>query len=168
VEDAFAATYRLRVLEAGDTLPVLTFDVGSTRLAIASHRVVEVSLRAEVTPMPGVPAPVTGMLRWRGEPIVVVALHHRLGLAARAPLLSDHFVIVQTVRRTLAMEVDRVRDVDAIRPAEIRGAPPSAEPIAGVVLLSSGLHYIVDLDALLDLEQERAFDAALAATRSIR
>lgn len=141
---------------------VVEVRVGDTRCAIPLARVIEIALRVRTTPLPGVGAPVTGYVGYRGEAIPAVDLRHRLG--APAPdRIDDHLVIARTARRPVALIVDRVVGVREVDPAAATPPPKSAIAVAGLLALEDDLLLVADLDRVLSLEQERAVDLALEA-----
>lgn len=136
--------------------------VGSQRYLLPLTRVVEIVPMLRVTPIPTLPAPIRGYIQFRGLPIAVVDLAMRLGVEAPAyERLDDHLVIVMLKDRTIALRVDRVTEL-----VEYQIVPQplehSARPLAGIVPGRDGCSVIVDLEALLDLEQRQGVDQALA------
>lgn len=135
--------------------------VGSQRYLLPLTRVVEIAPMLRVTPIPTLSAPIRGYIQFRGLPIAVIDLAARLGLEAPAhERLDDHLVIVVLSDRTIALRVDRVTEL-----VECETAPEpleaSALPLAGIVPGPGGCSVIVDLEALLDLEERRSVDQAL-------
>jgi len=135
--------------------------VGSQRYLLPLTRVVEIAPTVHFTPIPTLPAPIRGYIQFRGLPIAVVDLAARIGLEAPAcERLDDHLIIVALSDRIVALRVDRVTEL-----VEYEVAPEpleqSARPLAGIVPGRDGCSVIVDLEALLDLEQRRSVDQAL-------
>jgi purine-binding chemotaxis protein CheW len=136
------------------------------RYAVPEAGVVELAARVAVAPLPGAPEFVRGIVRVRGELAVAVDLRARLGLPTRPPLASDHLVVVRTPRRLVALEVDRVTGLgEREAPSPL---PAPAPRLSGVLSLDGGVALIVDLDALLDLDDERRLDDAIAAVEPPR
>lgn len=136
------------------------------RYAVDESTVVEVAGRVATTPLPGAPPFVRGVLRVRGELAVAIDLRARLGLAARPPRASDHLLVVRTPRRLVALEVDRVTGL--VEHPAVSPLPASAPPLAGAVELPDGLILLVDLEALLGLDDHLRIEAALAAAEAAR
>jgi purine-binding chemotaxis protein CheW len=135
--------------------------VGSQRYLLPLKRVIEIAPMVRVTPIPTLSAPIRGYIQFRGLPIAVVDLAARIGLEAPAhERLDDHLVIVLLSDRTVALRVDRVTEL-----VEYETAPEpleaSAQPLAGIVPGRDGCSVIVDLEALLDLEERCSVDQAL-------
>ena len=136
--------------------------VGSQRYLLPLTRVVEIAPTVHFTPIPTLPAPIRGYIQFRGLPIAVVDLAMRLGVEAPAhERLDDHLVIVMLSDRTIALRVDRVTELVEY-PIVPQPLEHSAQPLAGIVPGPEGCSVIVDLEALLDLEQRHDADQALA------
>lgn len=142
-----------------DTLVCFTID--ATRYAVPAERVLEIVARVVLTPLPAVPAPILGVFSYRGKPMAAVDLRARLGHPARPPLRDDHFLIVRSARRDVALVVDRVTTTEPVAERRVWPPPLPARHLAGVVTLEDGVLLIEDLDAALSLDEERAVDAGL-------
>jgi purine-binding chemotaxis protein CheW len=142
-----------------DTLVCFTLD--GTRYAVPAERVLEIVARVVLTPLPAVPAPIVGVFSYRGTPMAAVDLRARLGHAPRPPGRDDHFLVVRSARRDVALVVDRVDTTEPLDERRVWPAPTPAQHLAGVVTLADGLLLIEDLDAALSLDEERAIDASL-------
>jgi purine-binding chemotaxis protein CheW len=145
-------------------LDVLVLALDDALLALPLARVVEASRRVSITPLPSAPDVVLGMIVHRGEPIAAVDLRTRLGLALRAPRLTDQMVIARTQRRTVALVVDRVVGTSTLAAERVRPTLSQAPHIAGVAVVDDGLWMIEDLDAVLSLDEERVLDRALGVS----
>jgi purine-binding chemotaxis protein CheW len=141
---------------------VVEVQVGDARCAIPLARVIEIALRVRLTPLPGVNAPVSGYLGYRGAAIPAVDLRQRLGAPA-AVRMEDHLVIARAARRPVALVVDRVVGVREIDAAAAVPPPASSIAVAGLLAVAGGLLLIADLDRVLSLEEERAIEDALEA-----
>jgi len=136
--------------------------VGSQRYLLPLMRVIEIAPMLRFTPIPTLHAPIRGYIQFRGLPIAVVDLASCIGLEAPvSERLDDHLIIVVLSDRTIALRVDRVTEL-----VEYELAPEplehSAGPLAGIAPGRGGCSVIVDLEALLDLEQRQSLDQALA------
>lgn len=123
----------------------------------------------EVTPLPGAPEVVRGVINVHGHITPVFDLRARFRLPVREMSLSDQLIIARARARRVAFVVDEVRGVDeglgggAVATDEIL---PGLEHVAGVAKLGGDLIFIHDLDKFLSLEEERELDGALAMTYS--
>ncbi|MFS8066535.1 MAG: chemotaxis protein CheW [Byssovorax sp.] len=142
-----------------DTLVCFTLD--ETRYAVPAERVLEIVARVVLTPLPAVAPPILGVFSYRGAPMAAVDLRARLGHPARPPSRDDHFLLVRSARRDVALVVDRVTTTAPVAERKVWPSPLPARHLAGVVTLEDGVLLIEDLDAALSLDEERAIDAGL-------
>ena len=119
---------------------------------------------AAVTPLPGAPDAVEGVVNIRGEVVPVVSIRRRLGLARRSVGVSDSLVIARARTRRLAIIAESVLGV-VERPADdvvsTSGIACNIQHIEGVLKTSDGLVLIQDLDRFFSPEEERSLDLAL-------
>ena len=132
---------------------LLSFTIDDNRFGISTASVVEIVRAVFVTPLPGAPAVVEGLIDLRtARSFPVFDLRRRFGLPPRAVVPSDHFIVVRTAARRAVLHVDHVLDlVDA---ADDALDPPgrqtgSAPHIAGVATLADGLVLIHDVETFL-------------------
>ena len=119
---------------------------------------------AEVTPLPGAPDAVEGVVNIQGEVVTIVSIRKRLGLAHRSDALSDSLVVARARSRRVAIIAESVLGV-VERPSDAvvncgefaRGI----QHIEGVLKTSDGLVLIQDLDRFFSPEEERSLALAL-------
>lgn len=142
---------------------ILVVSLGNHRYGFWLSVVESVLPLVAITPLPGAPEVVLGVIVVRGATVPVVDLRRRFGLASPEPELNAQLVLAETARRRLAVLVDRVDGVEASETVETTVEAPSvpAEYISGVVRRADGLILIHDLDTVLGLGEERALDRAL-------
>lgn len=140
---------------------VLTFTVSDRGFAVALLAVVGVSLRVAQTELPGCPPPIVGLVRRRGQFVPVVSLVQRLGFPPREPGMFDHFLFVQTPRRVLALETERVGAVERWNPEELQAPAGITPPVQGVVEDPEGVWLFLDLEALISPALDRSLDELL-------
>ncbi len=144
------------------SLLVFTLDDWKCALPLAS---VERSYRAvAVTPLPGAPAKVMGIVNVHGVVHPVINLRHCFRLPPRALSPADHLIIGHTTRRNVALVVDSIAGVIECARQEIATADtilPGMEYVSGIVRLKDGMILIHDLDSFLSLEEENVLDQAL-------
>ena len=144
-------------------LVLLTVDGQTYALHLeAVDRIVRI---VEVTPLPGAPDVVEGVVNIQGEVVPVVSIRRRLGLARRAAGVSDSLVVARARTRRLAIIAESVLGV-VERPADAvvstgdivaRGI----QHIEGVLKTADGLVLIHDLDRFFSAEEEQSLDLAL-------
>jgi purine-binding chemotaxis protein CheW len=152
---------RERMSEEGRS--VLIFRIGDRRYGLEASVVESVVRMVEITPLPGGPAAVRGLIEVGGEIVPVFAVERRFGLRERPWGPSDFLVLARSPRRRVALAAEEVFEVreageDWLDKPEV-GAP--AESVAGVVRTTEGLVLIQDLDTFLFPEEERQLEEAL-------
>ena len=104
---------------------VLLFQVGASRFGLPAADVVEVIARAKITPVPGAPAIVAGLIQVRGEIRPVLSLTAALGLPAPEGLRTAGLIILlRSAGRIFGIAADQVDEIVALNPADRRPAPP--------------------------------------------
>ena len=141
---------------------LMTVDGQSYALPLAA---VERVLRmVAVTPLPGAPDAVEGVINIQGEVVPVVSIRGRLGLAQRPVGASDSLVVAHARTRRLAIIAESVLGV-VERPADAvvstGDIARGIQHIEGVLKTSDGLVLIQDLDRFFSPEEEQALDLAL-------
>jgi purine-binding chemotaxis protein CheW len=134
------------------------------RYAVALESVERVLPMVAISPLPGAPEVVLGVINLRGQVVGVVDPGRRLGLDPHDYGLSAHLMIVRTQRRTLAIATDGVlglaeASVDAVVPATVVLA--GRTPVAGVAALPDGVLLIHDIDSFVTPDEESQLDKAL-------
>ena len=135
------------------------------RYALRIEEVEEVVRAVAVTPLPGVPAVVEGVIDVRGAVVPVLGLRRRFELPLRAPTLGDRFVLASAGGRRVALRVDEVEEVREIDDAELEPAEAvwsAGGRISGVVRLESGMVLFAEMDSFLSQVEAEALDTALA------
>ncbi len=143
---------------------LVAFVVDGQRFALALDAVERALPMLAVTPLPGAPPVVAGVVSLHGQVVPVFDLRRRLGCPAREPALTDHLLVARAGARRVALPVDEVLGVLAVDAAAI--TPPDAvlpapERLAGIVTLADGLVFIHDLEAFLTADEERRLAKAL-------
>jgi purine-binding chemotaxis protein CheW len=146
-------------------LEILTFELSGHRFGVPLRSVREVVRVVAITPVPGAPDAVEGIIDVRGEIVAVFDLRARFGLEARPIWPTQHLVIAVAAGRTVAFRVDRVDWMVVVDDASIQDPGQvvvGARHIAGVGKLEDGLVLIHDLDGFLTQAEGEALDQALA------
>lgn len=144
--------------------PLVVFRLDDQRFALPLDQVRRSIRAVAITPLPRAPDIVLGIIDLGGVVIPVIDTRARFDHQPRDVRLSDHLVVADTGRRTVALLVDETEGVieasaESLVPAgEIL---PGIEVIDGAVKLEDGLILIHDLRRLLSLEEEDAIDGAI-------
>jgi purine-binding chemotaxis protein CheW len=153
------------VLDQQDTMHALTFLLDGTLYALRLDTVERVVHAAALTPLPGAPAIVLGLIDLEGRIVPVVHIRARFRLPEREMGIDDCIIIATTGRRTLGILVDAPGEVMEVAEADIErgtGVLMGSDYIEGVVRLDIGLVLIHDLESFLSLEEEKSIAGAMA------
>jgi len=143
---------------------LVVFSVADQRFALSLDNVQRIVRAVEVTPMPGAPETVLGVINVEGQVIPVVDSRRRLGLPTREIELSDLFIIVQENDLTFALVADEVKPVMEIPEAQVAS---SERMLAGegmvqsVAKVEDGMIVVLSLDRALSSEDHRTVSEAL-------
>ena len=152
-------------------MDILTFELDSRRHGFRVEQVVQVVQMVEISPLPGAPAVIEGVVNVRGSIVPVFDLRSRLGLPARAIDPAQHLVILASGTRSSAVRVDSAEDFVSIPDSDIAvsiadsgiGAA-SPRHVAGIAATADGTTIIYDLAAFLSQSEAEALDDAIATT----
>jgi purine-binding chemotaxis protein CheW len=144
---------------------VVVFRLEDHRYALPLSAVERIVRAVEITPLPGAPAIVMGVISVEGRVIPVLDTRCKLGLRSRDIEPADHLVIARTATRPVALVIDEPDEVidpprDAIVAAD--AIVPGLEHVDSVAKLPDGLVLIHDVDRFLSLDEARGLDAAIA------
>jgi purine-binding chemotaxis protein CheW len=119
----------------------------------------------EILPLPAAPKIVSGIVNIQGRIVPVVDMRCRFGLPLREALPSDHIVVAQTSRRTVAFLIDAIGGVvecadDSLVPGT--RIVPGLECVEGVVKMEDGMILVHDLDRFLSLDEEIVLEKAMS------
>ena len=149
---------------------ILTFDLDGQRYGFPADSVVQVVQMVAISPLPGAPAIVEGVVNVRGAIVPVFDLRARFTLPPRPLDPGQHLVILRAGTRQSAVRVDAVEDFVSIPDAEIAGPGALAgsgigargtRHVAGVAATADGTTIIYDLSAFLSLDESATLDDAL-------
>lgn len=150
-----------------DLAPLIRFlvlTVDGQSYALHLEAVERVLRMVEITPLPGSPGAVDGVIDIQGEVVPVLSIRTRLGLAERAVAAADSLVVVRARARRLAIVAEAVlgvveRSADAV--VSSGDIARGVQHVEGVLTTSDGLVLIHDLDRFFSPEEERSLDLAL-------
>jgi len=150
---------------------IILFQVDDLRFALPIEAVERISRIVEITPLPKAPKVVIGVIDVQGRVIPVVDIRKRFNLTERKMRLTDHIVICNTSKRTVAILVDSVSDIvetdqqNRIAREEILS---EMEYLKGVVRTQDGILLVQDLEKLLSFEEEKELERAVEQASSKR
>ncbi len=148
-------------------MKILLVQVRGARYAIPATNVVEIIRAVGVSPLPGAPAVVSGIINVRGKLMPVIDPAVRFGQPETPLKASDNFVLVAVPSRTVALRVDIADDLediddDDIKAADSMSASATHGRLAGVATLPDGLVVIYDPAQFLDEAEKAALAEAMA------
>ncbi|MFA5626776.1 MAG: chemotaxis protein CheW [Thiohalomonadaceae bacterium] len=132
----------------------VTFRLDEEIYGIDVMRVREVLRDTEITPVPGAPGFVLGIINLRGNVVTVINTRKRFGLPPREIEDATRIIVLESDTEVVGMLVDSVAEVADIRSSAIEVAPNvgndiSSQFIQGVSNLKDELLILVDLNKLL-------------------
>jgi purine-binding chemotaxis protein CheW len=136
---------------ANASTSVILLGVGERDFALPLGCVVEVVRMAALTPAPGAPGHVLGLLDLRGRVVPVIDLRLVLGLPAATPGLSTPICVVEAGGRAFGLIADAVADVHPLlAPVERLEVTPAGSPVAGVTHVGGRLVSVLDPEPLAE------------------
>ncbi len=135
----------------------VTFRVGDSLMGVSIHLVDGINRLVEVTPVPGAPYYVRGVINLRGEVVTVVDLRTILGLPPAEITEHTRTVVVRSKDEQIGLLVDRIADAVKIRTDDIDPPPANVGGVEGrffkgVYKLETELLIILDVDTALAAE----------------
>lgn len=153
------------------TRQYLSFVVGATDFGIPILKVREILPCEELTPLPGTPASIRGVINVRGAVVPVVDLAVKFGKGEVARTNRTCVLVVEVSagpeQLTLGVIADAVREVVDLGPRDVEpppafGAGVKLEHVTGMGKVGNGFVILLDLDRVLT-ESEAALSEAVAA-----
>jgi len=151
-------------MEVGVPSQLVVFRLGEQGYALPLAAVDRIVHAVEVTPLPGAPPTVVGVIDVGGDVLPVFNLRRRFLLPERKVSPADQFLIARTANQRVALVIERAWGVVEYLEAEIIESAhilPGLELIQGVVQLEDGLVLIHDLEKFLSLEEAHALSSAM-------
>jgi len=137
----------------------VTFKLENETYGIDVMQVREVLRCSEISPVPGAPAYVLGIINLRGSVVSIIDTRSRFGLAFKEPDDAARILILEAgEEHVVGFLVDSVHEVMQLRAAEMESAPDTgsgetARFIMGLANRKDGLLILVDASKLLSDEE---------------
>lgn len=152
------ATAELQAKQARDIVPsgqLVTFTLDGVEFGLDIDRVQEITPRTDITPVPGAPSFVLGVVNLRGTIIPVLDSRLRFHLEPQAPTAKTRIIIMNLAGQGTGLQVDAVSEVVRLEDSTIRETPPlvagvRSDYLAGMVTVGNRLITLIDLDKILD------------------
>ncbi len=147
------------------TIGLLVFTIENTRLAVDLEQVDRVVRAATLSPIPGAPSSVLGLLNLNGLPVPVISLRKKLGLPDRELDTTDEIIICKRQQALLGLVVDEVEDVTHVKDINPIAEAANLKHITGSLRLNDNIILIHDIEAFMSSSEE--FELATALMRSV-
>jgi purine-binding chemotaxis protein CheW len=136
----------------------VTFYLADEKYGVPVAQVREVLRYTEITPVPGAPDYVLGIINLRGNVVTVLDTRKRFALPPVEVDDSTRVVIIEVEEQVVGILVDQVSEVMRLNTGEIETAPnvgndESSKYIQGVASRDGNLLILVDLHKLLSDEE---------------
>lgn len=134
---------------------LVTFTLDDVEFGLDIDRVQEITHRTDVTPVPGSPSFILGVINLRGLIIPVIDSRIRFHLAPRESTSKTRIIVMRLASGPTGLQVDSVAEVVRLEDHSVRETPPlvagiRAEYLAGMVTVGNRLITLIHLEKLLD------------------
>lgn len=138
----------------------VTFCLASEKYGVNVMMVREVLKNIEITPVPGAPAFVLGIINLRGNVVTVIDTRMRFALPEKETDDNSRIMIIEEDGEVVGMLVDSVAEVATLSESDIELAPnvgndESSKYIYGVTKWNDELLILVELHKFLSLKDYR-------------
>lgn len=152
---ATESTQALLAMELVPSGQLVTFTLDGVEFGLDIDRVQEISHRVDVTPVPGSPRFILGVINLRGLIIPVIDSRVRFHLAPQATTPRTRIIVLRLGAGATGLQVDSVAEVVRLEDHNLQETPPlvagiRAEYLAGMVTVGNRLITLIHLDKLLD------------------
>jgi purine-binding chemotaxis protein CheW len=132
----------------------VVFKIGPESYGIDIFRVNEIIRLRSITPVPGTPPYVKGLVNLRGKTVPIFDLSERLGMFADEQTDSWRIVILDGKHGLVGVIVHQVCEVTTLSGDNVDAAPPmtssmNADLVLGVAKTEVGLITLLDMDKVL-------------------
>jgi purine-binding chemotaxis protein CheW len=148
---------------------LVAFTLDEQQYALPLSSVRRVTRSVEITALAKAPRIVLGIIDLQGEMVPVISMRERLGFSEPDPSLTDHMIIAETTKRSVALLVNSVTGVIERKPEEITTAGkivPGAKYVEGMARLGDGILFIYNLDNFLSAQEQSQLGRLLAQAAS--
>lgn len=136
----------------------VTFQLDDETYGIDVMQIREVLRSADISPVPGAPSFVLGIINLRGSVVAIIDTRSRFNLPSREMDDSSRILILETGDYVVGFLVDSVSEVaelhnDAVETTPDTGNKPSSRFISGLYNRKEGLLILIDATRLLSDEE---------------
>jgi purine-binding chemotaxis protein CheW len=135
----------------------VTFRLGEEIYGIDVLQVQEVLRITEISPVPGAPNYVLGIINLRGNVVTVIDARNRFGLAPKETDDASRIIVVDAFDKVIGLLVDNVSEVAYVPNSQIESAPNVGTDdgnrfVSGVANRDGELLIMLDLAKLINME----------------
>jgi purine-binding chemotaxis protein CheW len=139
---------------AADNQQFLSFQLGAEEYGIDILRVQEIRAYEQATRIPNTPLFIKGVINLRGVIVPVIDLRMKFGLDSAEYNEVTVVVVLNVADRTIGIVVDKVSDVLALAPGDIRPAPEFTARVEnafvrGLATIDERMLIIADIERLM-------------------
>lgn len=141
-----------------------TFRLGDEIYGVNVMQIREVLRYTEITPVPGAPFFVLGIINLRGNVVTVIDTRTRFGLPEGEIDNNTRIMIVEVGKQVIGMLVDSVAEVTYLKESEIEKAPnvgneETSKFITGVCNKDDELLILIELERMIESDNSGVGDA---------
>jgi len=143
---------------------LILFTLDGQKYGVDLQIVMRVVRVVEITPVPGMPEKVMGIINFEGTIIPVINTRRIIDAPLRDLELSDQLVIVQSPERMIALVVDSVEGAIGYADAEeipMESVIHGTKILRGILKDKEDLIFIQDIGRFLSLEEKLMLDSVL-------
>lgn len=139
-----------------------TFRLDDEIYGVNVMQVQEVLRYTEITPVPGAPTFVLGIINLRGNVVTVISTRERFGLSPGEITDNTRIVIIEALSQVVGLLVDSVADVVYLKQSEMENTPnvgneDTAKFIQGVCNKNDELLILIELEAMIQAGQPTSY-----------
>ena len=132
----------------------ITFAIGDDQYGVDIMAVREIKGWSQISPLPGQPEYMRGVLNLRGALVPIIDLRCRFGQGTTQATPLHIVIVTQVCDRPVGLLADQVLDIVDVEPARVQPVPRIAETanadfLSGLVNIDSGMVALIDLRRLL-------------------
>ena len=152
---AAVSTRAVLAMELAPSGQLVTFTLDGVEFGLDIDRVQEITHRSEITPVPGSPSFIMGVINLRGLIVPVINSRVRFHLAPQEPTSKTRIIVLRLDSGPTGLQVDSVAEVVRLEEDAVQETPPlvagiRAEYLAGMVTVGTRLITLIHLEKLLD------------------
>lgn len=146
----------------------IIFELSGSAYGLRSQDVLHIEILEHITSVPNTAPAIDGVVFSRGQVIPALNLRVRFGFPRAEPTPSTRLIFINVHQRSVALIVDAAREFrpirrDAIRPIEETLLGISGNYVQGVATVAGRLVLLLDVVAVLNLDDAAPLIAAAAA-----